>query len=308
MPRYPTILLMVLVALVAILTGCGSAETEINPIATKPEDSQEALHGYTEDGEVVEPLMLTLRAPEICETERARNVGGWELRTNDQGARVREFVSAGWSVPAEIMVRWRVDGGVPPYVLMIDGEPRDARGAYNGQFGEASVGCADPSVGTFFEEVSRHVGVTRLYRANPNVDSGWKTIHGVVTDANGRTAEASVSVYILLDLATGTTGDVLRRGETYRVLGFLITAPQGYDVEVGGMVERGCDANDTDPRCGDRVHDFLLVGVDAWVYLYEDGSLHDRHPEASEGAAGTSADLLDAAIDSLVDSVGQPPN
>ncbi len=100
---------------------------------------------------------------------------------------------------------------------------------------------------------------------------------------------------------------MLRRGETYRFLGFLVTAPKGYDVEVGGMVERECAVNDPNPRCGDRVHDHLIVGVDAWIYLYEDGALHRRHPEVSEGATGTSSDSIGAAIDSLVDSVGKPP-
>ena len=304
----PTLLLVVLVALVTTLAGCGPAETDITPTTTEPEDRREASHGDSEDAEAIEPLMLTLRAAEICETERARNVGGWELRTNDQGARVHEFVSAGWRVFAETPVRWRVDGGAPPYTLVIDGEPRDARWAYHGQFGEASVGCVDSSVSTSFEEVSPQDGVTRLYRADPSVDSGWKTVRGVVTDANGRTAEATIAVYILLDLGTGTSGEILLRGQTYRVLGFLLTAPEDFDVEVGGVAQRECAEDDPDPRCGDTTHDFLLVGVDAWVSLYEDGSLHDRHPEASEGAGGASADLLDAAIDSLVDSVDQPPS
>ncbi len=131
-----------------------------------------------------EALALTLSAAEICETERARNVGGWELRTNDEGARVHEFVSAGWRVFAKTSVRWHVVGGTLPYTLVVDGESRDAEGSYVGASGEAMVACADSSVGTSFEEVSPQDGVTRLYRANPNVDSGWKRIRGVVTDAN----------------------------------------------------------------------------------------------------------------------------
>lgn len=303
-----TLLVVLVVALVATFVGCGPTATQITPTATEPEEGGEVSYGDTEDAEAIEPLTLTLRAPEICETERARNVGGWELRTNEEGARVREFVSAGWRVFAETPVRWRVDGGAPPYTLTIDGERRDARWAYHGQFGEASVGCVDSSVGTFFEEVSPQDGVTRLYRADPNVDSGWKTVRGVVTDVNGRTAEATIAVYVLLDLGTGTSGEILLRGQTYRVLGFLLTAPEDYDVEVGGVAQRECAEDDPDPRCGETIHDFLLVGVDAWVYLYEDGSLHERHPEASEGAAGASVDSLDVAIDSLVNSVGQPPD
>lgn len=307
-PSRLALLLTGIVVLGAGAAGCGQAEDVITPTATESsEGEQEQPQSKQEQEQSAEPLTLTLRAPEICETERARNVGGWELRTNDQSARVHEFVSAGWGVSAEMPVRWRVDGGAPPYTLTIDGEPRDARGAYHGQFGEASVGCVDSSVGTFFEEVSPQVGVMRLYRANPNVDSGWKTVRGVVMDANGRTAEATIAVYVLLDLASGTTGDVLRRGETYRVLGFLITAPQDYDVEVGGLAQRECAEDDPDPRCGDTFHDFLLVGVDAWIALYEDGILHRRFPDTAPDAPGRTTDPVAAAIDSLVDSVGNLP-
>ncbi len=255
-----------------------------------------------------ETLTLTLSALEICETERARNLVSSLLRTNEEGVRVREWVSQGWRVFAETPVTWRVSGGTAPYTLVIDSESRDADGDYLGAVGKAMVSCAAPSVGTYFEAVSRQEGMTRLYREDPEVDSGVKTIRAVVTDANGRTAEASVDVYVILDL--GSTGDILRRGQTYRVRGHLMTAPRDYDVRVGGGAERECFEDDPDPRCGETTHGYGLVGAYAWISLYaSDGALHDRHPKVpdSTGASGASADPLTAAIDSMVGSLGKLP-
>lgn len=275
-----------------------SAEGQVDQ-QTEPRRSPE-----TQEDE--EALQLTLSASEICETERARNVGGWELRTNDQGARVHEFVSTGWRVFAETSVSWRVGGGTPPYTLTIDGEPRDAHGAYKGQSGVASVGCADPSVGTFFEEVSRQVGMTRLYRANPDVDSGSKTIRGVVTDANGSTAEASVQVYVIL--AVDDDGEVLKRGRTYRVRGHLLTAPANYDVELDGIALSECPENPPPGYRCETEYSFAFVGVDAGLALYaSDFAEASRWNRSVAGASGSTAASIDDAIDDFVDSVGQPP-
>ena len=110
-----------------------------------------------------ETLTLTLSALEICETERARNLVYSLLRTNEEGVRVREWVSRGWRVFAETPVTWRVSGGARPYTLMIDGESRDAAGAYDGPAGKAMVSCAITTLDTYFEAVSRQVGVTRRF-------------------------------------------------------------------------------------------------------------------------------------------------
>ncbi|MCY3734330.1 MAG: hypothetical protein OXG42_08620, partial [Chloroflexi bacterium] len=212
-------------------------------------------------------MTLTLTAPDICEVEGARHWGYSDLQTNADGVRERVWVSYGWRVAEEIPVSWRVEGGTPPYTLVIDGEERDADGAYAGQAGDAMVSCADSSVETFFEEVHPQLGVTRLYRSEPHVDSGWKAIRAVVTDANGRTAQASVDVYLIRSL--GSSGEILTRGETYRILGHLLTAPANFEVEIGGMAENECPE---DPpanfRC-ETEHGFSLVGIDAGVVLYE---------------------------------------
>ena len=74
----------------------------------------------------VEPLTLTTRT-QICETERARQRGSSQLRTNEHGVRVRESVTIGWFSETELPVRWHVRGGMAPNTLVIDGESRDVR-------------------------------------------------------------------------------------------------------------------------------------------------------------------------------------
>jgi len=245
-----------------------------------------------------EPLTLKLTATEqICETGRGYQESLVYSELDSGGNRSQREEVFGWTGIPSVPVAWNVSGGEAPYSLVIDNESayRDDRNA--GASGTATVGCADTSVGTsfLFDE--------RLYA----VDPGWKTVRGVVTDANGQTAEATATVYVLLDLGGGTTGDILRRGETYRVLGFLMTAPESFDVRVGGMAERECAENDPDPRCGDTVHGFSLIGTDAGISHYQnDGGLHKRRPDVSN-LSGASVDPIAAAIDSMVDSLGKLP-
>ncbi|MCY3922182.1 MAG: hypothetical protein OXG27_07270 [Chloroflexi bacterium] len=251
-------------------------------------------------------MTLTLTAPDICEVEGARHWGYSDLQTNADGVRERVRVSYGWRVAEEIPVSWRVEGGTPPYTLVIDGEERDAGGAYAGPAGDAMVSCANSSVETFFEEVSRQVGVTRLYRSKPHVDSGWKTITAVVTDANGGTAQASVDVYLIRSL--GSSGEILTRGETYRVLGHLLTAPVSFEVEIGGMAEKECpEEPPPNFRC-ETEHGFSLVGIDAGVVLYEsDFAEARRWNRAIGGADGSGPASVETSLDALADSVGQMP-
>ena len=259
-----------------------------------------------------EPLTLTLTAEtEICETAGAFEVWGILLRVDeeDEDKVTEERVTDGWTGVGNAVVRWRVEGGLEPYRLEIDGETLSINDrAYGGPVGVARVGCADTTVGRRWGEYSHQRA--RYYEADPQVDSGWKTVRAVVTDANGNEAEATARFYVLLDLGGGTTGEIMKRGETYRILGVLMTAPDDYDARVGGRAERECAENDPDPRCGDTLIDFGLVSADAWIALYEDdGQVHSRRPEAdgSGGPAGAAGDDLTAAVDSWVESLGMLP-
>ena len=255
-----------------------------------------------------EQLSLVLSMSEqICETKRAEEFSGGSSHLDEDGNRVQRKTVYGWSGVSSLPVKWQVSGGQEPFTLVIDHESADQDRDYRGATGIAQVGCADTSVGTSFWPLP---DVGRLYDVDPQVDSGRKTVRAVVTDGNGDTAEATVEFYVILNLGGGTTGEILKRGETYHIGGVLMTAPRDYDVRVGSQEERECAENDPDPRCGGRIHWYLLVGVDAWIALYEeDGALDSRWPEASgsDRASGASADPLTAAVDSMVDSLGKLP-
>ena len=262
--------------------------------------------GGEDQGTPPAPLGLTLSAPEICETLPAQGFSGGRSYQEDDGTWHFESYSTGWALVAETPVTWSVSGGAAPYTLQIDGEGRDAAGAYAGASGTASVSCALRSSGVFFPHPldEEH----RRYRTEPEVDSGLKTIRAVVTDGSGATAEASIAVYVILSV--GGSGDILQSGETYRVFGTLLTVPEGVDhLGIGGMVESD----------GGGAPTFGLgiaggAAGDGWVSLRVDDLLEvgrsTRAPGSEGGSAvrGASETALDARIDELVDSVGQLPS
>ncbi len=252
-----------------------------------------------------EKLSLSLSvSQQICETEDAWRSGVVEsYKDEDENWVERETVFGWWRIPS-VAVEWRVRGGQAPYTLVIDYESADQYGDYEGASGTAQVGCADASVGTSFWPDSE---IGRLYSVDPQVDSGWKTVHGKVTDTNGDSAEANVQFYVILDLGTGTTGDILKRGETYRMYGRLLTAPARYDIRVGGVIERGCDGLPAARRC-ESASGFSLVGAGAWILLYESDLT-----EGSRGFSSLAGDdareraSANAALDAFADSLGKLP-
>ena len=222
-----------------------------------------------------EPLTLALSASEICET-------------------------TSWGKVSEKAVTWSVDGGTPPYSLVIDGETRDAEQTYAGSSGTASVSCAMRFGETFIDDEERR------HRTEPEVDSGLKTIRATVTDGAGATAEASVDVYVIL--ALNSSGDILQGGKTYRVMGTLLTVPEALDyVILGGGIEG---------RGGPWIGIGIAGGIagDGWV-LVRQGNLREhsrstRSADAGDGAVtvAPSETELDALIDDLMESVGRMPS
>lgn len=253
--------------------------------------------GVVADGE---QLVLTLALEEShCITGRSDESWG----VGRGGARL----SDGWVVRTTTWVRWSVSGGEAPYTLKIDGKSAGAdKVAYTGPMGRALVPCVVSSRSYFWGTYNDKP--TPFFESNPNVDSGWKTFKAEVKDANGRKAQATARFYVVLDLGGGSTGDILRRGKTYRVYGHLITAPAKFDLEVGSDWEVECADDDPNPRCGESFYDFGLVGADAGIALYvTDGTLESRWNREVGAADGSRVSTINQALAEVIASLGKPP-
>ena len=253
------------------------------------------LGGSEPVGGQTEPLTLALSAPQLCETKPARGYADSVLRQDADGNWTKRVsVFAGWFDIAEVDVSWAVSGGTEPYRITIDGETRDPAHDYVGASGTASVSCAMTSGAEAFIDIAE-----RGYKEQPEVDSGVKTIAATVTDATGATAEASVDVYVILELGSG--GDRLEAGKTYRVFSGLVTVPEGIDLEILGGI---------DSDGGETLYMLGIVGASAHIVLTE----NTPHREVSRhvplaGASGTAGGEIDlhAKLDELVALHGQPP-
>lgn len=305
--RLPDLVLMVVVAgavaLVAIITACEADlgdQAAAGVGATPTDQDSPAQEQESGGGDSPEPMALTLSAPSICETLPAQEYAGARWVTDEDGNRRVEYTSSGWSRINEVSVSWSVSGGTAPYTLGIDGESRDASGAYEGATGTASVSCAQRFSGAFFEHLEEE---HRRYRTEPEVDSGLKTIRATVTDGTGATTEGSIDVYVIVEL--GGSGSVLNRGKTYRVFGHLITAPADYDVRVGSVTEPDCTGVPASERCGPEFSlDLLGTGAYLSLFMTDGAEGIRRNPTGAQG----STDTIDAAFDALVDSVNRRPS
>ena len=243
-----------------------------------------------------EPLTLALSAPQICETTPSvKGVGG---RIDAHGR--SEIYTIGWRLPGEVEVAWAVNGGSGPYTLTIDGETRDGLGAFEGAKGTGWVSCALAHSEAFFQDPDGYVATNvadapRYFHEEPEVDSGVKTIAATVTDATGATVEASVDVYVILELGSG--GDRLEAGKTYRVFNGLVTVPQGIDLEILG----GIDADG-----GETLYMLGIVGSSAHIMLTENTPHREVFRHVPSGGSGGGLDLH-AKFDELVASVGRLP-
>ena len=184
-------LFVAVAAVVAIVVVMGGRELGVGREATAVSDyANEQAAAAKADSD----LALTLSAPEICETERGWSYAGEEWVYDDEGEIIGiRSITRGWANIAEIPVRWEVSGGTAPYTLVIDNEERDGVGAYEGSTGTASVSCAPNPGAVSYDDYDQH----RWYHADPEIDSGPKTIHATVTDSSGATAVASHDIYVM---------------------------------------------------------------------------------------------------------------
>lgn len=270
-------------------SGSASTETEATPAAARGE-----------------ALSLSLTAPTTCETERGQGYGRDVAVYDDEGNFLRaerRFVA--WYGVQEFTVSWSVSGGTGPYTLTIDGETEDVNGAYAGASGRGRVLCADTTVETFIEPS----GPVRGLRGDPKVDSGWKTVRAVVTDANGGTAEATAQVYVILSIPRGS-GFLLNGGKTYRVYGWLLTIPEQVKAETGSVVSLTCVGTDDDCESyfdvlvqGPGYEAHFGIGLRTGRERTRTVWLEDDRPR---GAADAHAHI-NALLDRLADSIGDAP-
>lgn len=239
---------------------------------------------------------------QICETEDAWRSGVVESYKDEDGNWVeRETVFGWWRIPSA-SVKWRVTGGQVPYTLMIDHESRDENGDYEGASGTAQVGCADASVGTSFWPDEG-----RMYAVDPQVDSGWKTVRAVVTDANGTTAEAMVQFYVLYSVTNPDR--LLRRGETYRVFGRLFTIPDGADMRVG-PTETGSSGSSFQSFYIDGTVPPVLIWFEADTFAEVSREVPSDEGTGASGSSGYSeSEVRDfhKALDAFAGSIGRLP-
>lgn len=301
-------LFVVVTAVVAVVVVMVGRERGIGEEATAvSDDSSEQAAAAKADSD----LTLTLSAPEICETERGWGFAGEAWVYDDEGEIIgTRSITKGWANVAEIPVRWEVSGGTGPYTLVIDNEKRDGVGAYEGAAGTASVSCAPNPGAVSYEDYDQH----RWYHANPEIDSGPKTIRATVTDSTGATAVASHDIYVVLSVSGG--GTQLQAGETYRILGFLFTIPEGVEARVGAIEE--VDGGQSNVEIA-----FFLGGFRGIAHIGLDSGTEvgDRRierlsstPDAirgqgrEQGAHDDPETALNSLLTALIGSSGQPPS
>ncbi len=304
-------LFVVIAGAVAVTTVCGAQEIGLDgeEVGARTEQSQSGLAQTQQDqeqGQATEALTLTLTGPGRCTTTRGQSYGVDEAVYDDEGNHVRtERRFVGHYEVRQFSVSWSVSGGDGPYALKIDGAAEDESGPFTGANGQGMAYCTNTTVPSFVDDAG-----DRALRANPMIDSGTKTVRAVVTDANGRTAESTINVYVIPSIGDG--GAPLSAGETYRVNGHLLTIPDGVRASIGGQGEEVCEGQ----RC-EAWFDINLEGDDflaSTTFGAQTGREipNGRWIQLKDGARGGSEaegrrQEIDRLLDELSDSAGVEP-
>ena len=230
-------------AAVAVSTVCGAQEpgldgerTDAGTQAVQDEPAQSQVS--QEQEQAAEPLSLTMTGPSRCVTDRGQSYGTDVDIHDDEGNYLRsERRFTSHRGVKQFQVTWSVSGGSGPYRLTIDGASEDRSGPFSGVSGQGMVFCAATDVPSYIDDAGN-----RGFRADPMIDSGVKTVRAVVTDTNGRTAQTSIEVYVVLIWTDPQ--QILRGGETYRVEGWEVTIPDGLTLRAGGYEESDCEVTE----------------------------------------------------------------
>ena len=295
-----------IVAVVGVMIGREAGIGRQTGASVAPSPADEAASVPQQQSDETAALTLTLSAPEICETERGRSYSGDELVFDDDGKAIgTRDISTGWDGVSEIPVGWEVTGGTAPYTLVIDHETRDGDSPYEGASGVASVSCAVTSAEVFYTSYNE-----RRFRGDPEIDSGPKTIRATVTDANGATGEASVSIYVILVIGGGVyerggenVAHRLLPGRTYRYDGHLFTIPESITL----VASHAWDADG-----GGSAQVLLIEGTKSRLAINIHGEEVQRiirmPADAASGSSTEASSTIDDALDEFFASRGKAPS
>ena len=265
-------------------------------------------------------MALAIGAPATCEATTGRGWGDDEAVYDDEGNDVgTERKLFGWYEFKEFEVVWEVRGGIGPYELTIDGAVEDANRPYQGADGRGLVVCAQKTVESFIDRgTGAYSPPERALRADPEIDSGMKTLKAMVTGARGDTAHATTEVYVIL-----RDPDILTRGQTYRVWDRLFTAPDTHDPEFLGSNDVSCEFVPAGQRCENEhvrfgitdgatiavliLYPSDLTEVERWQVLPDGTGITGRMVDLLGTQTAVGDDTIDQAFDAFLDSRDQGP-
>ena len=188
-----------------------------------------------------------------------------------------------------IDVDWVISGGAPPYRVQFGHQE------FEGASGTFRTSCA-------------------IWDNTWSVDSQTMNVHATVFDSDGRIASAVVSTYAIA--SEHYRDQRLRGGRTYRMLGVLMTIPEGleFDVRLLGGVAVECPSEpqpDGSVCEGGWSMETLGGSVSAFfgdvTKRMTSSTVNEAKLAADPGVAATSKAEAEQLLSRLADSVGQPP-
>ncbi len=219
------------------VTGVAAGTTTVSVTATNATGSVSQSFTVT-----VSELVVTATAPTYCLTGEGRPV---IVTPGTTAAASRTTAPSTTTVGREgvatVDVSYTISGGRGPYTVTIP----DATPARAGTGGTSAARAAAPGPGVMAVSCALPgVNLDNVTATANVVEAGPKTIRLKVTDANGATATATVTIQVAEDAYTTEYNDgIMRAGRSY-VLGdsdawALITLPAGLDLRFGGISHIG---------------------------------------------------------------------
>ena len=228
-----------------------------------------------------EPPVLTISVPEMCVTGQSypRYGAGFAVDENgdpvydDDGELVSEIYGPSYSHEdlEAISLTWGISGGTAPYEIVVQGQSLLTNGA---EPGSTDVYCAQTlSDLTPLDPNWPHA------LANPStVNPGELTFQATVTDANGLSATATATTYIVLDCTRYCDFDIYPPGFTYLIEGHLITIPAGLQLDANEIGISSAECVDDAPpdalECEDSFDLYILSRGEGWITIGESGRYH----------------------------------